>query len=114
MRPKTKRDHKKDRVYSAGFKENAIQLALRSPSIEVAAKELGIPKQTLYTWIINFKKGKLPKRKAEVDQPKMESLQSNVVSLMEENRQLNKTVAILLEEKAILKKAAAYFAKELK
>lgn len=114
MRPKSKRDHKKDRVYSADFKENATQLALRSPSIEVAARELGIPKQTLYSWIIKFKKGQLPKCKPELDRPKMESLQSNVVSLMEENRRLNKTVAVLLEEKAILKKAAAYFAKELK
>jgi len=114
MRPKRKRDHKKDRVYSADFKENAIQLALRSPSIEVVARELGIPKPTLYTWVINFKKGQLPKRKSESDQPKMESLQSNVVSLMEENRRLNKTIAVLVEEKAILKKAAAYFARELK
>jgi transposase len=114
MRLNRKRGHKKDRVYSADFKENAIQLALRSPSIEVSARELGIPKQTLYTWVINFKKGQFPKRKSELDQPKMESLQSNVVYLMEENRRLNKTVSVLLEEKAILKKAAAYFAKELK
>ena len=113
MHPKTKRDYKKDRVYSTDFKENAIQLALCSPLIEVAARELGISKQTLYTWVINFKKGQLPKRKAELDQPRMESLQSNVVSLMEENRRLNKTIALLLEEKAILKNTA-YFAKELK
>ena len=109
-----KRNQKKDRVYSADFKESAIQLALRSPSIEVVAKELGIPKPTLYTWVINFKKGQAPKRKAESGQPTLESLQSNVVSLMEENRKLNKTIAALLEEKSILKKAAAYFARELK
>ena len=114
MRPKIKRNHKKDRVYSADFKESAIQLALRSPSIEVVAMELGIPKPTLYTWVTNFKKGQFPKRKAISDQPTMESLHSTVVCLMEENRQLNKTIAALVEEKAILKKAAAYFARELK
>ena len=114
MRPKSKRSHKKDRTYSADFKENAIKLALRSPSIEVVARELGIPKPTLYTWVINFKKGQVPTRQSESSQPTMESLQSNVVCLMEENRQLNKTIAALLEEKAILKKAAAYFARELK
>ncbi len=114
MRSKRNRDHKKDRVYSADFKENAIQLALRSPSIEVVARELGIPKPTLYTWVIKFKKGQFPKRRAKSEQPEMESLQSNVVSLMEENRRLNRTIAVLVEEKAILKKAAAYFARELK
>lgn len=114
MRPKNKRNHKKDRAYSADFKESAIQLALRSPSIEVVATELGIPKPTLYTWVNNFKKGQVPKRKTESGQPTLESLQSNVVCLMEENRQLNKTIAALTEEKAILKKAAAYFARELK
>ena len=114
MRPKSKKNHKKDRAYSADFKENAIQLALRSPSIEVVARELGIPKPTLYTWVINFKKGQVPMRQAKPGQPTLESLQSNVVCLMEENRQLNKTIAVLAEEKAILKKAAAYFARELK
>jgi transposase len=114
MPSKSKRNYKEARVYSADFKENAIQLALRSPSIEVVAKELGIPKPTLYTWINNFKKRQSRKQKAESTQPKLESLQSNVVNLMEENRRLNKTIAALLEEKAILKKAAAYFAKDLK
>ena len=114
MRAKNKRIYKKGRVYSADFRENAIQLALRSPSIEVVAKELSIPTPTLYTWVTNFKKGQSPKQNTESMQPKLETLQSNVVSLMEENRRLNKTIAALLEEKAILKKAAAYFAKDLK
>ena len=106
MRSKNKRNYKEARVYSADLKENAIQLALRSSSIEVTAKELGIPKTTLYTWIANFKKGRRSKQKVASTQPNLESLQSNVVNLMEENRRLNKTIAALLEEKAILKKAA--------
>lgn len=114
MRSKNKRNYKEARVYSADLKENAIQLALRSSSIEVTAKELGIPKTTLYSWVANFKKGQSSKRKVASTQPNLESLQSNVVNLMEENRRLNKTIASLLEEKAILKKAAAYFAKDLK
>ena len=114
MRHKKKRDHKRDKAYATDFKEKAIQLALRSSSLEVVARELGIPRPTLYTWVSNFKKGHILTRKATSDQPAIETLQSNVLSLMEENRRLNKTVAMLQEEKSILKKAAAYFARELK
>ncbi len=109
-----KKRQKNDRIYLAEFRESAIQLAMRSPSLEMVAKELGIPKQTLYTWVSKFKKGHAIKHTGENGQPALEALQSNLASLMEENRQLNKTVATLLEEKAILKKAAAYFARELK
>ncbi|MBP6103505.1 MAG: transposase [Gammaproteobacteria bacterium] len=98
---------KKGRSYSADFKDSAIQLALRSPSLEVVAKELGIPKPTLYTWVTKFRKGSFqPKRSEGTAHPTLEKLQSNVVCLMDENRKLNKTIATLLEEKAILKKAA--------
>ena len=81
----------------------------------MAAKELGIPRPTLYTWVHKFKKGSLnPSSGIGSAEPSLEKLQSNVVSLMDENRKLNKTIATLLEEKAILKKAASYFARELK
>ena len=105
---------KQDRSYSADFKASAVQLALRSPSLDVVAKELGIPKPTLYTWVHHFKKGSLQPKPSLSTQPTLEKLQANVVCLMDENRKLNKTIATLMEEKAILKKAASYFARELK
>jgi transposase-like protein len=37
------------RSYTAEFKNSAVELALRSSNIETVAKELGIPKPTLYT-----------------------------------------------------------------
>lgn len=114
MHHKKKRNHKNDRVYPSEFKERAIQLALRSPSLDIVARELGIPKGTLYTWVSKVKKGHAIKRKPQTGQPELEAVQANVVSLMEENRRLNKTIATLLEKEAILKKAAAYFAQELK
>lgn len=37
--------------YTAEYKSEAIQLALKSPCITTTAKELGIPAATLHTWI---------------------------------------------------------------
>ena len=74
MRAKNKRIYKKVRVYSADFRENAIQLALRSSSIEVVAKKLNIPTPTSYTWVTNFKKGQPSKQNAGLMQPKLETL----------------------------------------
>ena len=48
------------RKYTKEFKQEAVQLALKSPSIGDTAKELGIPAATLHTWIHDLKKqGKL-------------------------------------------------------
>lgn len=93
----------KIRKYTPEFKQEAINLALKSPSITKVAEELGIPAGTLYTWIHALKsKGDL----AVVDAVGGK----NMATLIEENRQLHKKLAIALEERAILKKAAAYFA----
>ena len=51
MRYKKKRNYKNDRVYSAEFREKAIQLALHSPSLEMVAKEIGIPEQSVGHWL---------------------------------------------------------------
>ena len=95
---------RKNQVYTHEFKEEAIKLALKSPSIGQTAKNLGVPEGTLYGWIDGLKKGSL-------------SISSNKQSseqLVEENRRLTKALAIAQEEAEILKKAAAYFARHLK
>jgi len=95
------------RRYTKEFKQGAINLALKSPSVEKTAKELGIPPATLHTWIHNLKK-KGDITKVDVDSGK------DMSALIEENRRLHKELAVAKEEKEILKKAAAYFAQHQK
>lgn len=91
------------RKYTKEFKQEAIALALKSPSLVSTATELGIPIPTLHTWIRTLKqKGNL----STLDV----SGSREMASLIEENRRLHKELAIAKEEKEILKKAATYFA----
>jgi transposase len=91
------------------FKQEAVNLALKSPSISRTANELGIPISTLHTWI-NQLKGK---GQSKVVADKANNNQ-DIAALIEENRRLHKELAITREEKEILKKAAAYFAQHQK
>lgn len=93
---------KNSRTYQDDFKKDAISLALRSSSISSTAKDLGIPEGTLHTWIKN------PKLTTK------DNKNPNAVNLLDEVKQLRKENARLKEEKEILKKAAAYFARETK
>jgi len=91
------------RRYTEEFKQEAIKLALKSPNVDSTAKDLGIPGATLHSWISKLKNaGSLDK----VDL----STSKNMADLIEENRRLQKALAIAQEEREILKKAAAYFA----
>src|SRR5579864_7315167 len=93
--------------YTKEFKQQAIQLALKSPAIGNTADELGIPHATLYSWVADLKtKGTLSN--VDVDSGK------DMAALIEENRRLHKELAIAKEEKEILKKAATYFAQHQK
>jgi transposase len=91
------------RKYTKEFKQEAVSLALKSPSIANTATELGIPVATLHTWIQACKKkGNLAAVNA--------SSSKDMAALIEENRRLHKELTIAKEEREILKKAAAYFA----
>ena len=97
------------RKYTKEFKQESVNLALKSPSIAKTATDLGIPVATLYTWIYQLKNK--PQTKTVNDKP---DETQNVASLIEENRRLHKELAITREEREILKKAAAYFAQHQK
>jgi len=92
------------RTYTVDFQKDAIKLALRSASISSTAKELGIPEGTLHTWLKKFR------------DPKNITSDKNVnkIDFVEEVHKLRKENARLREEKEILKKAAAYFARHIK
>lgn len=93
---------KPEKKYTAEFRESAVKLAVGSEQpISKTAQELGINKNTLHTWIGKYHRPKQRKSEPVGD----EHLYDEVKRLRQENRRLT-------EERDILKKAAAYFAKE--
>jgi len=97
---------KSTRSYTVEFKREAVELALSTSSVVQAAKDLGMPEATLHTWV------QKAKQMGECINPATDK-PAHVGNLIEENQQLKKRLARLEQEKAILKKAATYFAKEL-
>ena len=89
--------------YTQEFKDSTIQLVLNSDkSAFQIAKELDISDKTLYAWMRAYReKNNIPSQREKSKE-----------SLEEENKRLRKELAIANKEKEILKKAAAYFAKE--
>ena len=85
--------------YSQEYKNEALALG-KKLGISTAAKQLGLHESQLYYW----------RSKARLDQTSSE--RENQLQL--ENARLKKQLAMRQEELEILKKAAAYFAKDLK
>jgi len=86
--------------YAAEFKDEAVkQVVVRGHSVVDVAKRLGIPQNVLYAWVSKFKKADEPLSND------LKVLQAEMVKLKAELRRTS-------EERDILKKAAAYFAKQ--
>jgi transposase len=91
----------KAKKYSSEFKESSVKLALESKNtIAQTARDLGVKISTLHTWI---------SKQSEVKTVKAANDDQN---LLEELKKLKKENYQLTQERDILKKAAAYFAKQ--
>jgi transposase len=95
---------RKTTSYASEFKESSAKLAVNSDiTITETAENLGISASTLHGWVNKYYPNK------------NKTLQSNVLfSPIEELKKLKKENSRLRQERDILKKAAAYFAREIK
>ena len=110
------RVRKKYRSYPPEFRAEAVALMRRRDcTYKEVAEQLGVNHHTLRNWYIADlmakKKGKLSK--SSVSQPSAdETIEQRAHRLEKENAKLLKRLERLEEDRAILKKAAAFFAKE--
>jgi transposase len=88
--------------FTAEFKREAVRLARESgKQVSVVARELGVPRNRLYKWMADEEKLGVSAFRGSGRKP------------ADEVSRLRREVERLKEENEILKKAAAYFAKEL-
>jgi transposase len=88
-------------AYTAEFKELAVKRVKAGESIPVAAKELGLSDQTLRNWVKAAAAGKLNgagSKSVTAEEMELSRLRAENAKLKRENE--------------IIKKAAAYFAKD--
>ncbi len=86
--------------YAPEFKDEAVkQVVVRGHSVVDVAKRLGIPQNVLYAWVSKFKRA---------DEPLSNDLKVLQAEMVKLKAELRRTT----EERDILKKAAAYFAKQ--
>ncbi len=90
------------RGYTTEFKEEAVRLVEAGQNLSEVARQLGLSKQTLFNWCGSSKQRgqKKPAKEVTVEEMDLSRLRAEVTRLKMENE--------------ILKKAAAYFAKEMK
>ncbi len=92
----------KKRKYTPEYRAEAVRLVrIGDRSVSEVARDLGISMQTLWQWV----------EQAKVEAARPEEL---TTTEREELKQLRREVARLREEREILKKATAFFAKENK
>ncbi|MCP4380335.1 MAG: transposase [Hyphomicrobiales bacterium] len=104
----------RNRSYTPEFREEAIRLVESSDrtTMEIA-ESLGVNAWTLRGWYRQaMAKRKVRKSPVRATAPADETAEQRADRLEEENRKLLKRVQDLETDRAILKKAAAFFAKE--
>jgi transposase len=86
--------------YTEEFKNEAVkQVTERGYSVKEISKRLGISTKSLYVWLRQIKGGR------------REGVAGELAAMRQENARLKAELKRVEEERDILKKAAAYFAK---
>lgn len=93
------------RQYTDEFKVEAVRLA-ESVGGSEASRRLGLPDSTIWNWVRLSRTGKMPERVATA------GAKRTAADLEAENRRLRQELASAKLDLEIVKKAAAYFAKE--
>jgi len=94
-----------NRSYTPEFRAAAVkQVSDGGRSIRAVARSLEMSTKTLANWVLRARNGQAPVKGGSAKQPVSE-LEAELTRLRQENAKLRM-------EKEILKKAAAYFAKE--
>lgn len=93
-----------DRRYTAEFRDSAVKQVIEGGrAIATVARSLEMSGKSLANWVYRARKGQEPVKRAPVRAPS--ELEVELSRLRQENAKLKL-------EKEILKKAAAYFARE--
>jgi len=96
--------------YTREFRDSSVQLVLNSnESTAKIAKDLDVNEKTLYNWVREYKKANdipIPPRGGFRNINKIKE------TAEEENKHLHAENKLFKQERDILKKATAYFAKE--
>ncbi len=91
----------KPNTYTSEFKESAVKLALESDQpIAQTARDLGVNQNTIHTWISKYSKPNTASERTDEH-------------IYDENKRLKKELARVTQERDLLKKATAYFAREI-
>ena len=89
--------------YPLEFRTSSVKLAVESEqSVAQTARDLGVKTNTLYNWMVKY---------SDSNQVNQQNMANNGNSF-EEIKRLKKELASVKQERDLLKKAAAYFAKE--
>lgn len=95
--------------YSREFRDSTVQLVVNgAKSALQVARELDINSKTLYNWIRLYKDA----NNIKIDSRRTVQKSISKETADDENRRLRAENKLLKQERDILKKAAAYFAKE--
>ncbi|RLF02997.1 MAG: hypothetical protein DRJ64_08760 [Thermoprotei archaeon] len=99
-----------NRKFTKEFKDSTIQLALNSEeSVLKIGADLDVNPKTIYNWIREYK----VKNNIKIDSRVSNKKSISKETVDDENRKLRAENKLLKQERDILKKATAYFAKEV-